>query len=196
MKRETVIIAAAMLVCCVMPAVGIDRMRAVNDAQAAEIAELREAVGVLSMEIGAVEEGVRDMLFPPECSVDVGPEAEYVPSYIPALPAAELDLLERVVAAEARGEPYEGIMAVAEAVINRSKLWDMGIAEVLTAPNQFAEPYGGEIADDVKRAVADALAGIKVFRDPITHFHPVSETPWWAEKRRYAGQIGAHKFYC
>jgi spore germination cell wall hydrolase CwlJ-like protein len=146
------------------------------------------------MEIGAVEDGVRDMLFPPECSVDVT-ESEYVPSYVPVLPAEEIDLLERIVAAEARGGPYDGLIAVAEVILNRAELWGMSVTEVINAPGQFAEPYRGEISGDVKHAVGDALAGIRVYREPITHFHAVAETPGWAAEKNYAGRIGNHKFY-
>jgi spore germination cell wall hydrolase CwlJ-like protein len=71
----------------------------------------------------------------------------------------------------------------------------MTITEVINAPGQFCEPYRGEVSDDAKHAVTDALAGIKVFRDPVTHFHNTSVTPNWTSAKVFAGQIGDHRFY-
>jgi N-acetylmuramoyl-L-alanine amidase len=131
------------------------------------------------------------------------PEIE-TPEPVPEAPASDpvgrisaegRDLLERVVMAEAGNQPYEGLMAAAEVVLNRSELWGMTITEVINAPGQFCEPYKGEVSGDVKRAVTDALAGIKVFRDPVTHFHNAGVTPAWASAKTLAGQIGDHKFY-
>lgn len=73
----------------------------------------------------------------------------------------EIDLLERVVAAEARGEEYDGQVAVAAVILNRYKKYEgtRTIEQIIKSPNQFASPYEGEISDSVKSAVADALAG-------------------------------------
>jgi spore germination cell wall hydrolase CwlJ-like protein len=71
----------------------------------------------------------------------------------------------------------------------------MTITEVINAPGQFCEPYRGEVSDDAKHAVTDALAGIGVFRDPVTHFHNASVTPNWTSAKVFAGQIGDHRFY-
>ena len=73
----------------------------------------------------------------------------------------EIDLLERVVAAEARGEPYEGQVAVAAVVLNRYEREGgrLTLTQILTSENQFASPYEGEVPSSVKNAVADALAG-------------------------------------
>lgn len=73
----------------------------------------------------------------------------------------EIDLLERVVAAEARGEEYDGQVAVAAVILNRYKKYEgtRTIEQIIKSPNQFAKPYEGEISDSVKKAVADALAG-------------------------------------
>ena len=73
----------------------------------------------------------------------------------------EIDLLERVVAAEARGEEYDGQVAVAAVVLNRYERegGKMTLTQILESKNQFATPYGGEVPSSVKSAVADALAG-------------------------------------
>ena len=73
----------------------------------------------------------------------------------------EIDLLERVVAAEARGEEYDGQVAVAAVVLNRYEREGgrLTLTQILESKNQFATPYGGEVPSSVKKAVADALAG-------------------------------------
>jgi hypothetical protein len=127
-----------------------------------------------------------------------------MPPEEPARPAAyrltadELDLLERVTSAEVGGaQPYEGIIAVAETILNRSRLWGMTVTEVCEAPGQYTGPRRGEIPDEVRRAVADAVAGIKVFPGKdITHFHNESVTPYWAASKEFVGKIGNHLFYC
>jgi spore germination cell wall hydrolase CwlJ-like protein len=117
------------------------------------------------------------------------------PAAAPYCTPEEIGLLERVVAAEARGEPQEGQMAVCEAILNRAMLWDMTVGEVLAAPHQFAAPYSGDITDSVKAAVQAGTAGHRIFERPVTHFHSAGVTPYWAASHEFAGQIGNHRFY-
>ena len=106
----------------------------------------------------------------------------------------ERDLVCRVVAAEARGEDLQGQMAVAQVIRDRSELWGMTLTEVVTAPNQFAKPYKGEISDKTYLAVANVFDGnMRVFEEPVTHF--ASNNPYWAEGKVNRGSIGRHEFY-
>jgi hypothetical protein len=107
----------------------------------------------------------------------------------------ERELLERVVAAEARGEPYEGMVAVALTAVNRALEWDMTIEAVLTEPRQYAAPYRGEVSVEVREAVSAALAGEAVFDGDPTHFHEASVRPYWAGVFVELGQVGNHVFY-
>jgi N-acetylmuramoyl-L-alanine amidase len=61
--------------------------------------------------------------------------------------AAELDLLARLVRAEAQGEPYQGKVAVAEVVINRthSPLFPDSITAVINQKGQFSPVSNGAI---------------------------------------------------
>jgi spore germination cell wall hydrolase CwlJ-like protein len=108
---------------------------------------------------------------------------------------AEIDLMQRVVAAEARGESAAGQLAVCEVILNRSALWGMSVTQIMTARGQFARPYRGAISESVKTAVQMAIAGERVFDKPVTHFHETSITPYWAASKTFAGRIGGHKFY-
>lgn len=108
----------------------------------------------------------------------------------------ERDLVERVVAAEARGESYEGMVAVAQTIKDRGDYWGMTYSEVVTAPNQYAAPYSGEISETVKKAVSDVFDhGARAFEEPTTHFHNLSVSPYWAENKTCRGQRGNHVFY-
>jgi len=106
----------------------------------------------------------------------------------------EREIIERVVAAEARGETLKGQMAVANVIKDRTELWNMTPTEVVTAKGQFAEPFQGEISEDTKLAVEIIFdKGIRVFEKPVTHF--ASNNPWWAENKTVIGSIGVHTFY-
>ena len=108
----------------------------------------------------------------------------------------ERDLVERIVAAEARGEPIEGIMAVAQCIRDRSQLWGMTVTEVCLAPGQFAAPYQGKISPEVVQAVWAVFdLGISIFKIPTTHFHADYVSPYWAADKVSRGSIGAHLFY-
>lgn len=108
----------------------------------------------------------------------------------------ERNLIERVVAAEARGESYEGMLAVAQTIKDRGDLWGMSYTEVVTAPAQFANPYQGEVSAEVKQAVADVFDnGARAFEEPVTHFHNGTVSPSWANAHTFRGQIGSHYFY-
>jgi spore germination cell wall hydrolase CwlJ-like protein len=104
------------------------------------------------------------------------------------------DIVERVVAAEARGEDLQGMMAVAQVIKDRSDLWDMHPVDVVFAEGQFARPYEGEISDEVKLAVANVFdGGMRVFEEPTTHFYSGAE-PYWANEKIDRGSIGCHRF--
>jgi spore germination cell wall hydrolase CwlJ-like protein len=108
----------------------------------------------------------------------------------------ERTLVERIVASEARGEPIEGIMAVAQCIRDRSQLWGMTVTEVCLAPGQFAAPYQGEISPEVVQAVWAVFdEGMSVLEAPTTHFHADYVSPYWTADKVSRGSIGAHLFY-
>ena len=106
----------------------------------------------------------------------------------------ERELVCRVVAAEARGEGLQGMMAVSQVIYDRAVLWEMTPAEVVTAPDQFAAPYQGELTDDIYLAVANVFdGGMRVIQEPVTHFYSGPE-PYWASSKESRGSIGRHRF--
>lgn len=109
---------------------------------------------------------------------------------------AELDIVCRVVMSEAMGEPYEGMLAVAQVIRDRAISWGLTVTEVVTAPSQFAPPYKGEISDEVIMAVdAVFIEGVSLMEFPVTHFHADYVSPHWAENKVSRGNIGRHLFY-
>ena len=144
---------------------------------------LKEEIKLLKNEIRALENELKQ-----------AEEKEPINENAYELTSEERDLIERVVAAEARGETLKGQMAVANVIKDRAELWNMTPTEVVTAKGQFAEPFQGEISEDTKLAVEIIFdKGIRVFEKPVTHF--ASNNPWWAEYKTVIGSIGVHTFY-
>ena len=125
---------------------------------------------------------------------DVEPE-EVEPYY--TLTAEERELVERVVAAEARGENIECQMAVAQTILDRAISRKQSITKVCTAPYQFADPYQGEVSEKTQDAVFLVFDnGAKVF-DKVTHFYAshLIDPPYWTESKEFKGEIGGVRFY-
>ena len=123
------------------------------------------------------------------------PKPEIVTQSVYPLTADERDLIERVVAAEARGEPPEGKEAVAQVILDRAVTWGQTITQVCTAPDQFAAPYQGEISAEVKNAVSAVFdQGVRVWEEPTTHLCS-GPTVYWESNKVDRGQIGGNRFY-
>lgn len=133
---------------------------------------------------------------PTEVVIPTDAEPEEVEPYF-TLSAEERELVERVVAAEARGESIECQMAVAQTILDRATSRKQSITKVCTAPYQFAEPYMGEISEKTQDAVFLVFdSGAKVF-DEVTHFyaHKLIAPPYWTESKEFKGEIGGVRFY-
>lgn len=161
----------------------ISKLTTVNDVLANESMLNEHLITLLKNEIRALENELKQ-----------AEEKEPINENAYELTSEEREIIERVVAAEARGETLKGQMAVANVIKDRAELWNMTPTEVVTAKGQFAEPYQGEISEDTKLAVAIVFdKGIRVFAEPVTHF--ASNNPWWAEHKAIIGKIGVHTFY-
>jgi len=118
-----------------------------------------------------------------------------VATYGISLTPQELDIVCRVVSAEARGESLDGRMAVAQVIRDRAQYWDMSVTEVVTAPSQFAKPRQGRISDETYLAVANVFNGMSVLQEPVTHFYSGEHEPYWTSDKVNRGSIGRHEFY-
>ena len=133
---------------------------------------------------------------PTEVIIPTDAEPEEVEPYFP-LTDEERELVERVVAAEARGESIECQMAVAQTILDRAISRKQTITEVCTAKYQFASPYKGEVSEKTQDAVFLVFDnGAKVF-DKVTHFYAshLIDPPYWTESKEFKGEINSVRFY-
>ncbi len=118
--------------------------------------------------------------------------------------AAVLDsataLLARVISAEARGEPYEGQVAVGAVILNRVEhpAFPATIAGVVFQPGAFTCMDDGQIDEDVTdsavRAAQEALNGSDPTGGAIYYFNPGTATSSWIWSRPLLTVIGSHRF--
>lgn len=109
-----------------------------------------------------------------------------------------LDTIERIVMAEARGEGFEGMAAVAQTIKDRGDLWGISYIEAATAPGQYAEPFDGAVSAECRRACRSVFfEGLRVIEEPTTHFYAYEQmdAPYWTAGAACRGTIGGHRFY-
>ncbi|HHY36368.1 MAG TPA: LysM peptidoglycan-binding domain-containing protein [Firmicutes bacterium] len=121
-------------------------------------------------------------------------------STAPASPE-EIDLLARMIHAEAEGEPYLGKVAVGAVILNRVRdpRFPNTISEVLFAPWEFEPVMNNRFwqitpSADSYRAAQDALAGWDPTGGALFFYNPVKSTSPWIFTRTVITQIGQHLF--
>lgn len=114
---------------------------------------------------------------------------------------AEIDLLARLVRAEAATEPYEGKVAVACVVLNRieSPKFPNSIKEVIYQKGQFQPVRNGQINkpadEDSIKAVHEALSEKRsLAQDSLFFYNPAIATSRWLDTRTTTIVIGDHVF--
>lgn len=116
--------------------------------------------------------------------------------------ASDIQLIARAVNGEARGEPYEGQVAVAAVILNRVKhsSFPNSISGVIYQPGAFTAVSDGQInvpiASDstVYKACQDAMNGWDPTGGAIYYFNPDTATNKWIWSRTFIKQIGKHRF--
>jgi N-acetylmuramoyl-L-alanine amidase len=114
--------------------------------------------------------------------------------------ATDLDLLSRIVEAEAGGEPYAGKVAVAEVVMNRVAAgFGNSIHDVIYAPGQFQPVRNGMInkpaSTDSINAARSVLATYQADPNGILYFYAPSKTSdSWIRTRQVVEVIGNQVF--
>lgn len=113
---------------------------------------------------------------------------------------SSVDLLARVISAEARGEPYSGQVAVGAVILNRVNhpSFPNTIAGVVYQPGAFTCMVDGQfeqpVADSCYRAARDALNGSDPSGGAIYYFNPSTATSSWIWSRPLIKVIGKHRF--
>ena len=114
--------------------------------------------------------------------------------------AGDVALLARLISAEARGESYEGQVAVGAVVMNRiahpsfpntlaGVIYQKGAFSCLD-DGQFDQP----VASSAYQAARDAMNGYDPTGGAIYYFNPVTATSKWIWSRPLLVTIGSHRF--
>lgn len=113
----------------------------------------------------------------------------------------ELNLLARLISAEARGEPFVGQVAVGAVVLNRvvSNYFPDSIKRVIYQPGQFAVVSDGQINNQptrqAYRAAETVLNGQDPSRGALYFYNPkTAKTMQWLSTRSTLVKIGDHVF--
>jgi spore germination cell wall hydrolase CwlJ-like protein len=113
---------------------------------------------------------------------------------------SEKDLLARIVYAEARGEPYNGKVAVAEVVLNRVEHEDFPdtIYDVIYQQGQFQPVSNGAINntpdEESIKAVKEALNKTNLTNGSLFFYNSKTATDRWLDSRPTTVVIGNHTF--
>ena len=114
--------------------------------------------------------------------------------------SSDVNLLARVVSAEARGEPYVGQVAVGAVILNRIEhpSFPNTLAGVIYQPGAFSCIADGGInaavSDSAYRAARDAINGWDPSGGAIYYYNPAKATSSWIWSRPVITVIGDHRF--
>jgi N-acetylmuramoyl-L-alanine amidase len=111
-------------------------------------------------------------------------------------------LLARAINGEARGEPYEGQVAVGAVILNRTRnaSFPKTIAGVIYQPGAFTAVSDGQInvpidpGSTVVKAARDALNGWDPTNGCLYYWNPATATSKWIWSRKIVKKIGKHNF--
>lgn len=112
----------------------------------------------------------------------------------------DIKLIANAVYGEARGEPYEGQVAVAAVILNRvqSSSFPNTVSGVIFEPRAFTAVSDGQIwltpNERAKEAVLDAVNGWDPSGEALYYFNPNTATSGWIWTRPQIKKIGKHIF--
>lgn len=130
---------------------------------------------------------------------DNGPSKIYAAS---SNSETDIQLMARAINGEARGEPYEGQVAVGAVILNRvkSSQFPNTIAGVIYEKGAFTAVSDGQINVSIDKnstvynAARDALNGWDPTNGCIYYFNPNTATNKWIWSRPLVKKIGKHNF--
>lgn len=123
-------------------------------------------------------------------------------SYAASSGSSDIQLMARAINGEARGEPYEGQVAVGAVILNRVKdsKFPNTISGVIYQPGAFTAVADGQInqpiseGSTVYKAAQDAKNGWDPTGGCIYYFNPQTATNKWIWSRPLVKTIGKHRF--
>ena len=115
---------------------------------------------------------------------------------------SDIQLMARAINGEARGEQYEGQVAVGAVILNRVKdsRFPNTIAGVIYQSGAFTAVADGQINQPIKedstvyKAARDAMNGWDPTGGCVYYFNPVTATNKWIWSRPLVKTIGKHRF--
>lgn len=115
---------------------------------------------------------------------------------------SEEQLLARAINGEARGEPYEGQVAVGAVILNRTRdsRFPKTVAGVIYQPGAFTAVDDGQInvaidpSSSVVKAARDAMNGWDPTYGCLYYWNPATATSSWIWSRQVKARIGKHYF--
>ena len=115
---------------------------------------------------------------------------------------SNVQLLARAINGEARGEPYEGQVAVGAVIMNRVKSpsFPNTISGVIYQSGAFTAVSDGQInvpiteGSTVLKAAQDALNGWDPSGGALYYYNPNTATSKWIWSRQIIKKIGKHNF--
>ncbi len=115
---------------------------------------------------------------------------------------SDIQLMARAINGEARGEPYEGQVAVGAVILNRVKdsRFPNSISGVIYQPGAFTAVSDGQInaaiseGSTVYKAAQDAINGWDPTSGCVYYFNPNAATNKWIWSRPLVKTIGKHRF--
>ncbi len=116
--------------------------------------------------------------------------------------SSDIQLMARAINGEARGEPYEGQVAVGAVILNRvkSSKFPNTIAGVIYQSGAFTAVADGQINQPIAenstvyKAARDAMNGWDPTGGCIYYFNPATATNKWIWSRPLVKTIGKHRF--
>lgn len=123
-------------------------------------------------------------------------------SYAATSNTSDIQLMARAINGEARGEPYEGQVAVGAVILNRVKdsRFPNSISGVIYQKGAFTAVSDGQINSaiaensTVYKAARDAMNGWDPTGGCVYYFNPNTATNSWIWSRPLVKTIGKHRF--
>lgn len=141
------------------------------------------------------EQTISQTTRPPETGENEATETPQAPAVFFALTSEQRTLIEQVVSAESRGEPYDGQVAVSQCILNAC------LKDNIT-PEQAIKKYKytsarAEPTHSVREAVAAVFdRGEGVTEEPILYFYnPSITTSKFHESQIFVVEIANHRFF-
>lgn len=195
MSRRSILLAcnAALLAACVTVA-SSDATE--SEASVVEVAQ-EQVVEVIPQVVYHYEPPVQ--LIPCVSAVEIDPVVVQQEAQVPEF-GWDYEYVLRVVAAECRGEPYDGQLAVAQCIFNTAEARNMTPEEVVKEANQYASPVSLDlVTESVRNACCDVFVlGNFLTDEPIRFFYSTRNgfvSKWHENNLEYVMTISNHKFF-